>query len=412
MAIENFTTYTENDTSGTITVTSSKIDVSAIPEQDDDYVVKDKGANHFDGDFEHLTEAYINSSTVNGIHAIVWGMANVSNMVSTDGNAKLFVRAYDDTSAQFTCGYESAQDVGSVSANTLYYLKVVRDEAVGANGTLYCYIYSDSGRTTLVDTLVQALASKTDFRYIYGFANYGNEVGAYTWTGYSQNLDLQETGIAHDSSAHLGETTATSQTTAFTNVSGDILFVGVVGAVAVSNNITGVTYNGVSLTLVNEIRVPSDRWVSLWYLINPATGSNNVVVSSSPSEYIQSDAITYSGAKQTGQPDASTTDSATSVTTRTTSVTTVADNCWTVMMSDPNNGGGTAGTGTVKRTERSTTGQGLYDSNGPITPAGSTSLIVNFTSGNYACVMASIAPAVAVGGAVTVAPTLTLLNVG
>lgn len=194
MAIEDFTTYTEVDTSSTITITSTKIDVAAIPESDDDFVYSDKTADHFDGDFTHQVEVYLNSTTANGIHASIWALSNSITAVSTDIGTGISCRAYDEGELRLTASHSGAQDVVTgLSLNTLYYLEIERDEAVGTYGTLYVRIYSDSDRTILVDTATQALQTALyDYRYVYGFMNYGNEAGSYTWTGYSQNLDLQE----------------------------------------------------------------------------------------------------------------------------------------------------------------------------------------------------------------------------
>ena len=195
MALEDFTTYSETDPTSKITVTSTKVDVAAIPEEDDAFVVDDKGVGHFDGDFEHLTEFYLNSSTTNGISALMWQLANSATMVSTGGGPHQFVRAYDDSTPQACAGDATAQDCVNWNTDTLYYCIVERDESIGTYGTLYCYFYTDSGRTTLAFTSTQTLAvAKYDWRYIYAFSNYGNSVGSYVWTGYSQNFDLQEGG--------------------------------------------------------------------------------------------------------------------------------------------------------------------------------------------------------------------------
>ena len=61
---------------------------------------------------------------------------------------------------------------------------------------------------------------------------------------------------------------------------------------AISNDdgdtVTGVTYNGVAMTKIgSSVGVPpagsSSNFLSMWYLIAPATGANNVVVTRSTS---------------------------------------------------------------------------------------------------------------------------------
>ena len=200
MATIDYTTFTETDPSNKLTVTSTKIDAAALPEEDIAHVVLDKGAGFFDGDFEHLLEGYVDAATVNGIHSGGWGVGDHANPETTDNTKgdSLFMKLQEESAvAIFTASEHdnsnTYQDTVSVNKDTLYYLKIVRDEAVGTYGTLYVYVYSDSGRTTLVDTASLALhTSKKDFRYLYGWLNYANEVGAYTFTGYVQNLDIQE----------------------------------------------------------------------------------------------------------------------------------------------------------------------------------------------------------------------------
>ena len=76
-----------------------------------------------------------------------------------------------------------------------------------------------------------------------------------------------------------------------------ILFVGV-STNSSSDLITGVTYNSVAMTLVDKQAGTSTNYSYLFYLINPATGANNVVVSASSSTTIYSGAVSYTGAKQ------------------------------------------------------------------------------------------------------------------
>lgn len=99
---------------------------------------------------------------------------------------------------------------------------------------------------------------------------------------------------------------ATSLNYIFTNVAGTELLVAVV---VTGNNssvptTTGVTYNGVSMTLVPSSRSTWDNAtaeVSWWYLASPATGAKSVVVSASWTgspvyKSILSEAISFTGA--------------------------------------------------------------------------------------------------------------------
>src|SRR3954468_16022523 len=59
--------------------------------------------------------------------------------------------------------------------------------------------------------------------------------------------------------------------------------------------ITGVTYNGVAMTLAAKRPPTGDRWLYLFYLLNPASGSNSVVVTASGTTYILTGAASYTG---------------------------------------------------------------------------------------------------------------------
>jgi hypothetical protein len=105
-----------------------------------------------------------------------------------------------------------------------------------------------------------------------------------------------------------------------------ILVVGVSGAAADPS----ATYNGVSMTkLASHVQAAQGAWNALFYLINPASGSNTVSItwggSGSPSAGA---AVSLTGAKQSGQPDASGTQYATGNPSK--AVTSVADHCWFV----------------------------------------------------------------------------------
>ncbi len=182
-----------------------------------------------------------------------------------------------------------------------------------------------------------------------------------------------------------------------------ILWVAVFGDSS-SGTITGVTYSSVAMTqlpTVSPKQVPGDRFVYLFYLIAPATGANNIVVSAGTGTYIAAIASSYTGAKQSGVPDASANNSCTACTTLSTSVTTFADNSWIVLISkNANSATETADTGsTLRRANASDAAFALFESSGdPVTPQGATSMSIKISTGfsaDHGLIMASFAPAVA-----------------
>lgn len=183
--------------------------------------------------------------------------------------------------------------------------------------------------------------------------------------------------IAFQEAANLGTNNSGSTwTVSYTVGAGAnrILFVGASDLVQSSTDITGVTYAGVSMTKIAEGRAGTDRFSTLWMLVNPATGANNIVFSRTTSgSYIEAVAASYSGVKQTSQPDG------TSVNQDTTdpndnTITSTADNCWHMMIVHRATAGTlTAGTGTTLRANNSNN-TALFDGNGAITPAGSNTI--------------------------------------
>ena len=209
--------------------------------------------------------------------------------------------------------------------------------------------------------------------------------------------------IAFDNSAQGSEAAGTSLTFAHTVAgSNRLLWVFIFTSdLTTGDKISGVTYNGVAMTRVagaTNVDFVVGQSFYTYYLIAPATGANNVIVSATETCEIYASAQSYTGALQTGVPDGS------AITTSggAISITTVADNCW-LAGGGRNIGSGdlTAGANTI---ERQAVGPGLLsagDSNGAKSPAGSHSMNWTPDNLNTKLVMVSFAPAPEeLGGAV------------
>jgi hypothetical protein len=223
------------------------------------------------------------------------------------------------------------------------------------------------------------------------------------WRCYSSNADTSKDPklvIGHSSGGEAIEFDAASTGTINSNTvltfshttggSDRLLFVAVgLFDGFTSDVLTSVTYNGVSMTRIGMGVAQNNSRTYLYYLINADTGANNVVITSSVSTKIRGTSMSYTGAQQSGVPDASVTGNGNG-TTITGTVTTVADNSWLVGSFFGNDGNLAASTGTTSRgiLDRN----GGFDSNEAITPAGSSSLVVTCDSDNYGFVVASFAP--------------------
>jgi hypothetical protein len=174
-----------------------------------------------------------------------------------------------------------------------------------------------------------------------------------------------------------------------------------------------ITYGGVQLTEAITYNMTNSQQISLWYLIAPATGSNTFAVDRIGTvNDCQMQIVSYTGAKQSGVPDASISANNTTSTSLTTTLTTVADNTISVLVGYSNGSQPTAGTNSSLIASIDTDRCTAFDSTGvgPKTPPGSFAMtFTNDVSIIDAAVMASFAPFVAGGGATH---NLTLLGVG
>lgn len=198
--------------------------------------------------------------------------------------------------------------------------------------------------------------------------------------------------IALDTSTD-GGTGTTSLTFSHTCTGSNlILFVAADGNQTAGGNVlTGITYNGVAMTQVTGSPIAkAGRWFYLFYLVGPATGAHNVVISNPGSDYTAGSAVSYTGALQSGQPDATNTSQANGVTHNTVTVTTIKDNCWVVAASR-GTANPVADSGTTIRVVMGNACS-LVDSNGPKTPAGGYTLGLTFDSTDNAFIAASFSP--------------------
>lgn len=164
--------------------------------------------------------------------------------------------------------------------------------------------------------------------------------------------------------------------------------------------ISSVTFGGVPMTATADtpLAESSSLKMYLYFLVNPASGSSNAVITfaSAPDE-IHASAVSYSGAAQSGVPDAHATATGTG-TSATITMTTTKANAWLVgLFRNDSSGNGSAGTGTTQRS--SITGQNSFDdNNGLATTPGSYSIQETFGNALYGGIGAAMAPFVAPSG--------------
>lgn len=164
--------------------------------------------------------------------------------------------------------------------------------------------------------------------------------------------------IAFDSSDH-----SAIASYSFTNTAGNFMIVGVNSDSATPPT---VSYNSVGMTFVLTQKIDTDNaWLHMFVLHSPATGSNTLAVVGTFSQLI---VVTYSGVKDTGQPEVTTQKAQSSASSVSNTITTISDGSWVVAIwlayGVP--------TEFTDVTRRATDGNYPYvgDSDGVVTPAG------------------------------------------
>jgi len=195
--------------------------------------------------------------------------------------------------------------------------------------------------------------------------------------------------IAYDSSAK-----STSKTFSHTCTGSNLFLV----VVTDSNNAnpTAVTYAGVSMTNINSNAF--EGYMNIWILCAPATGSNSVVVTTTSTNdaYMS---VSYSGVKQTGQPDASNYTSGSMTSGLVDTITTITANDWLIFCGDSSKTYTTTGTNRQLQVFNSTYYSGIDDSNGTVA-TGSVSMTATSSAsiGGFYLFAISPAPAPLVNG--------------
>lgn len=203
--------------------------------------------------------------------------------------------------------------------------------------------------------------------------------------------------IARDSHTGVNPANGTSFTQSHT-CTGSNLFLTVWLIIGNSSDIvTGITYNGISMTRAKaHLNVSvSGGYLYCYVLANPSTGANNVVVSASTTMtsiicYIQS----YTGVRQSNTTDSFAEGNKPTSTTFSISTSVVASGCWLVCGTRDDSGNSSAGSGTTKISSLSAGfGQQLWDSNGTVSTGTQSLNMSNASSGtNWDGIIISIAP--------------------
>ncbi len=220
---------------------------------------------------------------------------------------------------------------------------------------------------------------------------------------------LMFSSIAFDaaSSGASGTGTATGQTVSHTVTGTETILFTCVQSGTANTPITA-TYNSVSMTSLGAADTGGYHGEA-YYLIAPTSGTHNVVVTLGTGTNVIAVAnASYTGAQQSGVPEAAaTTSTGGGAGTMSTSTTTVAANAWAIAcFGGSANAAITATTGTADAEGHAAFVQSAVISNGPVASPGATTLAVDFHAGTSFGTAVAFSFAPAAGGGSTFKPAL------
>ncbi|MGA9673360.1 MAG: IPT/TIG domain-containing protein [Terracidiphilus sp.] len=205
--------------------------------------------------------------------------------------------------------------------------------------------------------------------------------------------------ITYDNSADGGNNggSTTSLTYPYTVGAGAnrLLIVNLVGDTS-ADNISSVTYAGTLMTFLGKVQAASNNWQYLYYLVNPASGANNIVITAGSAHYLISQAASWYNVRQSAQPEVSVSNTAPTANTSITTSLTTASSGALVVQGIWSYGHLAAGAGaTPIIIDAAIGGAGIFaSSTSPVTPAGSVSMTtISDGSQSSGVIMASFAPA-------------------
>lgn len=160
----------------------------------------------------------------------------------------------------------------------------------------------------------------------------------------------------------------------------------------------GVTYNSVSMTQQKKQVTALGNCIYIYTLENPASGANNVVMttSSGSDHYCDIGILSYTGVKQSSAVDGTAGTVGAGVTSQVVSITTTVDNDWLSGLCRTATTQ-SAGTNTLKR--GATNNNSFFDTNSAQTPTGSKSMTSTFSSSYADFIAIAFSPSVDSGPA-------------
>lgn len=186
-------------------------------------------------------------------------------------------------------------------------------------------------------------------------------------------------GIAFDGASNSGyQAAASTYSWSHTCAGANRYLVVGVSMLSLAQTVTGITCNGVALTLIGvKASISGAARVELWGLVAPASGSNTVAVTLSGAIASSAGAVSFTGVHQTSPIEGFNSAQATNVgaADAMVNVTTVATDDWTVDVVATDDGSISVGAGQTERVNvTGAGGSGAMSSEGNKTPAGAVTM--------------------------------------
>lgn len=192
MAEEDLTTYTVSDPSSNISVSSDTITVTSARRSENYYVVKDFGEDYFNGLDIDFRIHHLSTSTTGGVLGALGLSSTLNYQASWGETTSIYI--FTIKTGSKTCemrlyrGYNEATDSISISMNTTYYCTLNRSTS---NDTVTVSVYTDSDRTSLLDTLsVSGFGTGTKYRYFYAAVSRYYDIYTEYASGYISGIEI------------------------------------------------------------------------------------------------------------------------------------------------------------------------------------------------------------------------------
>lgn len=212
MAYEDYTGYTEADPNNRFTVAQNQITITNLPRNEDAYVYEDFGVGGVPDTFTHQLEAECTGHGSGFTRFNCWAATDDVDdawyWYSNNSEALSLGCDWDENNSyvRFTLFNHLDSNNNDVAASldedTRYYLRIVR-----SGGSITVYIYDDSGRTSLVDTISVSVTAGRTYRWLYAVGSW-SQANPVAISGVVANLDL---GGATTTTQGATTTTTTTQ---------------------------------------------------------------------------------------------------------------------------------------------------------------------------------------------------------